>query len=206
MTETTLSSTVGGSSVSSSEEDSNSRQATSTAPTSEEIIEMLGNLRRRYVVHYLLQEGGNASLRELSEQVAAWEHGIAPNLVSYDQRRNVYTALKQHHLPRMEDAEMLNYDEARSSLELTAAMEDCDICLDVVKRGRTIPWSEYYLGLGIVLTALIGLAWIELPPFRYLPPLALAGTIAVIVIISGAVHLYCSRQARLGAGGRPPEL
>lgn len=196
---------VATSSRSSSERDDHLEQELSS-PTSETILKILSNRRRQYALHYLLQEDGNAELRELSEQVTAWEHGITPDRVSYDQRRNVYTALKQHHLPSMEDANILVYDDAGGTVELTESMEKFDIYIDIVDRGETIPWNEYYLGLGIVFSISTGLLWIELPPFKYIPPLAWASMIAAIVATSGAVHMYYSRQTQLGADGPPPEV
>jgi hypothetical protein len=172
----------------------------------EEIFAMLNNRRRRYALHYLLQEDGVADLKDLSTQVAAWENEIDPEMISYDQRRSVYTGLKQHHLPNMADADVLEYDDARGTIELTAVMDQFDIYIQVTRDERTIPWGSYHLGLGIVLTAFAGLIWIDLPPFGFIPPLVLAVVTTTVLLISGAAHLHRSRRARLGADGPPPNV
>lgn len=172
----------------------------------EEVFAVLSNRRRRYTLHYLLQEDGEAELKDLSEQVAAWENGIDADMISYDQRRSVYTGLKQHHLPNMEDANVLEYDDARGTVELTAAMDQFDIYIHVTRGEKTTPWGHYHLGLGIGLTAFTGLTWIDLPPFGFIPLLAWAVVATAVLAISGAAHMRHSRRARLGADGPPPEV
>lgn len=180
---------------------------TGSALDSEELFTVLSNRRRRYTLHHLLQQDNRAlGLRELAEQVAAWENCISLQRVSYDQRRNVYTALKQTHLPRLSDAGIVEYDEREGRIELTGSADRFDVYMDVVSRGDTIPWSEFYLGMGAVLSALTVLKWIGLPPLDFVPSLAWTGIVLACVVGAGAAHYYVSQQMRLGADGPPPEL
>ena len=74
-------------------------------------FDLLSNHRRRYTLHYLRQNGGQAELGELAEQVAAWENGIDIERISYDQRKRVYTSLQQVHLPQMDELGIVAFDE-----------------------------------------------------------------------------------------------
>lgn len=169
------------------------------------VFDILSNRRRRYVLHYLLQEDGAVELRELSRQVTAWENHISVEEVTYKQRKRVYTALRQTHLPAMDDAGVIVYDSQSGEVQPTAAVESFDVYVDVV-RANEIPWSQYYLGLGLLFcTATLGVAVVPFPPFSPLSSLLLAGLFAVVLTVSGAVHSYLAFHRRLGSQGRPPE-
>jgi cobalamin biosynthesis protein CobD/CbiB len=55
----------------------------------------------------------------LSEQIAAWENNEAIEEVTADERRRVYVSLHQTHLPRMDEAGVLQYENSRDTIELT---------------------------------------------------------------------------------------
>ncbi|MFC7046607.1 hypothetical protein ACFQH6_15405 [Halobacteriaceae archaeon GCM10025711] len=57
----------------------------------------------------------------MSRQIAAWENGISADQVSSKQRRRVYTALHQTHLPRMVRQGVIEYDQNSKVIELTAS-------------------------------------------------------------------------------------
>lgn len=176
------------------------------SPTSEEAFTVLSNQRRRYALHYLLQrEGATVEVRDLAEQIAAWEHDIDVESVNYDERRNVYTALKQSHLPKLSSAAFIEYDKSRGTVTATGASSDLDIYLDVVS-DKTIPWSQFYLGLGIVSVGLTACRVIELPLFDAIPLLGWASGVSVLFLVTSIAHLQYERTRKLGADGPPPEL
>lgn len=55
----------------------------------------------------------------MSEQIAAWENNEAIEEVTADERRRVYVSLHQTHLPRMDEAGVLQYENSRDTIELT---------------------------------------------------------------------------------------
>lgn len=169
------------------------------------VFDILSNRRRRFVLHYLLQQDRVVELRELSSQVTAWENDIDVEDVTYTQRKRVYTALRQTHLPTMDDAGVVLFDSRAGSVEPTATAREFDIYVDVVP-GNEIPWSQYYLGLGLLFcAAVLCVTFVPFPPFTMVSDLGLVAVIAVGLTVSAALHSYLDYQRRLGSDGLPPE-
>jgi DNA-binding transcriptional ArsR family regulator len=182
------------------------RNITSTSRRSPEplskddIFTVLSNERRRFVLRYLKDHGGTAEIRDLSQQVAAWENDVPIAKLNYKQRKRVYTSLHQTHLPKLDDTGIVEYDRDRKTVELTDRIETLDIYLEVVPE-NDIPWSQYYLGLAAVSLAVVAAAWFDLFPFSLLPDIAFAVLVAGALGISAAVHTYYTRS--LGEGQSP---
>lgn len=123
--------------------------ATGSALSREDAFDLLSNARRRHVVSYLRDVDGEVSLRELSTQVAAWENDVAVAAVSSTQRKRVYTALHQSHLPKLGDAGVIDYDTERALIEPTARMAVLEQYLAVTS-GRYERWGRYLVAIGIV--------------------------------------------------------
>ncbi|MFC6961240.1 DUF7344 domain-containing protein [Halocatena marina] len=169
------------------------------------LFHLLGNRRRRWVIKYLTCEH-RAELGELAEQVAAREQGIPVEQVTAQQRKRVYTSLQQTHLPALDEAGVIDFETARGTIEMTKKMQELDIYLEVVPE-RTIPWSMYYLGIGIVSCAVIvTTAIIDAWPFTAIPALGWALLISLTVTISGAIHTYRTRTMRLDRHKIPQEV
>lgn len=168
-----------------------------------EAFDILSNDRRRHALHYLLAQDDGTEIGELSEQVAAWENGEDLEQVTSDERRRVYVSLHQTHLPRMDDAGILQYENSRDTIELTERGESLRVYMEVVE-GNEIPWSEFYLGLSALGAALTAALWVEAVPFSLLPDLAWLAGVVVMFALTSAVHVYYADQRRLGSDGAPP--
>ena len=166
-------------------------------------FEMLSCRRRRYVLHYLKQADGVADLRELVVQIAAWENDVSTTEVTYEQRTRVYTALRQSHLPKLDGSGVISFDADRGTVVLTDAASELEVYLDVVPHDD-IPWSKYYLGLGVLCTGFVAGTWIGLLPFSLLPPLAGTALVTALFTISAVVHVRHDNRMRLGTDGVPP--
>ena len=171
----------------------------------EEVFQTLSNQRRRFVVHALEQEQGPLELRSLSTQIAAWENGKSVQAVDSQERRRVYNSLQQVHLPQMDDDDLIEYDKRSGTIRPTDDIADLQVYLEVV-RGNDIPWSTYYLLLGVFSLLFAGAAVGGVPPFGSLPTVVAALVPGVLLTASGVAHTYVSRQRRLGREGPPPEL
>ncbi|MFP8956487.1 DUF308 domain-containing protein [Natrialbaceae archaeon A-CW3] len=171
----------------------------------DELFELLSNNRRRHVLHALMREGEPLDIGQLSQEIAAWEDGNEFEEVSSKDRKRVYTALQQSHLPKMDKTGVLEYDSNRGTVEPTPALEDVEIYMDVV-RGRELPWSDYYLGVTALTAVVLGGAALELVPFTLLPTYAWSVFVVVVLAVSALAHRYYSRRNRLGIGGQPPEV
>jgi hypothetical protein len=166
---------------------------------------MLGNRRRRYALHCLKQQDdGVVEMGDLSTQVAAWERGIEPEEVSYDERKTVHTSLYQHHAPKLDESGLVEYDSRSGRVELTEAGADVDLYLEAVG-GRDVPWSSYLLGLSTVGLLVTLATLIDAVPAS-VPPAAPGVAVGVAFLVSSAVFVYDNRRRmRLGCEGPPPE-
>jgi hypothetical protein len=171
----------------------------------DDVFEILRSRRRRFAIHYLRQNGERADLGTLSEHIAAWEQGKPVNEVGSSHRKNVYTSLQQFHLPKMEDLEMVEFDDRAGEVELTDDAEDVDIYLEVVE-DNDIPWSLYYLGVGVASGTLFWAHAASVPLLASLSVVELGiFTVTAIGVLSLA-HTVHNRRMRLGSDGPPPEV
>lgn len=180
-------------------------QEPDSPPSDDVLYGMVSDKRRRYTVHYLKQQGEAVSVRELAEQVAAWENEKPPEEVSYQERKRVYVALYQSHLPTMDDKDIVEYDDNAGMVELADEMDDVEMYLEVVPR-ESVPWSLYYAGLTIANALLVLLAFYEVGPLGKVPDLALSAILLVTYGVSAFVQLYYTRRRRIGDPGPPPEI
>lgn len=171
----------------------------------DEVFEMLANQRRRFAVHLLKREEQSLTIGRMAEQIAAWENDVDAAEITGSERKRVYTALQQSHLPKMDRAGIVEYDKNRGTIEPTAALEDVDVYMDVVE-GKEIPWSEYYLGLSGVAIAIVAAVWMGVWPFVLLPELAWTLAIVVAFTFSAIAHKYYTAEMKVGHATKPPEL
>lgn len=171
----------------------------------DDIFEVLSNRRRRYVLHYLTQNGDAATLGQAAEQVAAWENETRVDEVTADQRKRVYTSLQQFHLPKLDDQNVVEFDDRSGRIELTAAGDDLDVYVEVVGE-HDIPWSHYYLGLAATGGGFVGLSALEVPPFVDVPDSGWLLFVLVSLGVLAVAHAVVAQRSRLGAGGPPPEV
>lgn len=171
------------------------------------VFKTLSNQRRRYVLHYLKQRAREqpVTIRTLSEQIAAWENRIDSADVNPKQRKRIYTALHQTHLPKMDKLGIIEYDRNRGTVSLVDSIDQFDIYFDM-RRTTDMPWSHLYLGLGSIASALVVCGFLSVWPFSlvggYLYALLFAGSLVAV----GGYHTYRERASYLGASDTPPEL
>ncbi len=177
-----------------------------TDVSEDELFDVLANQRRRFAVHLLKREADDSiAIGDMAEQIAAWENGIDRAEITGNERKRVYTALQQSHLPKMDDAGVLEFNKDRGIVEPTPALTDIDVYMDVVE-GKEIPWSTYYLGLSGVAVALVGAVWLGAWPFTLLPDMAWTVAIVVAFAFSAITHKYYTAEMKVGEPEEPPEL
>jgi hypothetical protein len=171
----------------------------------DEIYEVLSNHRRRYALHYLKQNGRNAELGTVSERVAAWENEIGLEEVSSDQRKRVYTSLQRYHFPKMDEAELLEFDRREGTVELTERADDLDLYMEVIN-AYDVPWSLYYVGLAAIGGVMLLADLFGLPPFDAVPGTGWAVFLVTSLLVSALAHTVLTRRMRLGSDDAPPEV
>ncbi len=173
-----------------------------TEPTEQEVFDILSNRRRRYALYALLRDE-TATIGSLADQIAAWENGCAVNEVTPTERKRVYTALQQSHLPKLERTGLVSFDRDSGRVTPTDAADELDIYLEVVGEEQ-LSWDQYYLGLSAVSAAVVVAVWLNVPPFGSVPPVAWMTVIVALFSVSAAVHNYRSNGLR--GSGEPPEV
>ena len=175
--------------------------------TTDELFTTLSNRRRRYVLHYMKQhtDAGQVPIRDLSEQLAAWENGVETAAVNPKQRKRIYSALHQTHLPKMDRLGIVDYDRNRGTVTMTDSLDQFDIYFGLTHE-RDLPWSQLYLGLGAVATTLAVCVWLSVWPFELLPDIAYAMLVSGLFLAVSGYHVFHDRQRFLGESGEPPEI
>lgn len=108
----------------------------------EAVFDILRNERRQQVLGYLAVTGDDViRIGELAEHVAAVENDVAVAALSSQQRKRVYVALYQCHLPKMADANVIEFDKDRGTIHRGRNAEQITPYLDVQPEAETDPLS-----------------------------------------------------------------
>jgi len=107
-------------------------------------------------------------MRELAEQVAAWEHDTTLHALTSQERQRVYIPLYQSHLPKLDEVGVIDYNQSRGVVERTSLADQLDPYLDgsSEEAGETETdsgWNAYYLAAAGVSALLLGAAAVGLP-------------------------------------------
>jgi hypothetical protein len=140
---------------------------------------------------------------DLATQIAAWENEVSVNEVTSKQRRRVYNALKQTHIPELEETGVVKVE--RREVKLTEHAGKLDMYLEVVS-GSEVPWSEYYLALGVGSLALLIPVSLNIGPFAFIPGATAGIFVTVAFLISAATNYHFQHEDLLGSHEKPPEL
>lgn len=170
--------------------------------TRDEVYDLLSSHRRRYALHAAKRADGPVDISWLAEQVAAWENGKSPEEITSGERHRVYTSMQQTHLPAMDRAGIIEYDNG--TVRLTEEAQQLEVYMDVVP-SQSISWGEYYLGLSVFAAGLVAAVAAGIFPSA-VPTLAWAAGVVALFLVSAAVHVWQSRGMRLGASDVPPEV
>lgn len=87
--------------------------------TYEIMFTVLSHERRRYALYCLRKYRTPMALADLADEVARLEHGTRPlTEISEEEVKRIYVDLYHSHVPKMEDANLLEYDQERDSVRL----------------------------------------------------------------------------------------
>ena len=169
----------------------------STELTDDRAYHLLQNERRRNVLRYLDGTDGPVEMRDVAEQVAAWEHDTTVEALASDERQRVYIALYQSHLPKLDKEGVIEYDQSRGVVERGPLAEQFDPYLeanvdagsDVVSDGDVDSgrWIQYYRRTTAASASLLAAAWLGAPFVASLPGQVLGAlVVAVYAVIATA--------------------
>lgn len=94
------------------------------------VFSLLSSKRRRRVLEYLTEEEAQTTLSDLAEHIAALENDTEVRLLTSQQRKRVYVALFQCHLPKMDDAAVVDFEQSGGTVELGPAADQLLAYLD----------------------------------------------------------------------------
>ena len=173
--------------------------------TEETVFYILSNQRRRLIVYVLKEESGGEGVEvgTLARRISAWENDVPGSEVDYSDRKSVYTSLQQHHLPEMDEAGIVDFDERKGVVSTTNMADEFTVYLEIVN-SKDIPWHGYYLGLGAIGGSLLVALLLNASPFTQLPALAWTAFLVVALLVSALVHTYTARRRQVGNDGSPP--
>lgn len=155
----------------------------------DKVFEILKNNRRRQALRYLNENGGNTSLSELAEHIAALENDCSIRAISSSQRKRVYVGLYQCHLPKMDDMHIVDFEKNRGTVELAANASQLEPYLGETE---SFAWSRLYFAVTVVAIGTLAVSLLGSAPFG-LTPLVVLVTLLAVMAISSITHAYYRR-------------
>jgi len=159
----------------------------------DQVFEILKNSRRREVLKYLNEREGSVSLSDLAEHVAAIENETTVKALSSSQRKRIYVGLYQCHLPKMDDMDIVSFDQNRGRIELAENAHQLDDYLDQETGQRY--WHHYYASSSLLGGGLFVLSQFGAASFGLTPTVILVALIVTVLSIAG-LH-YCDANGHL---------
>lgn len=162
--------------------------------TQDVVFDILSSARRRYVLYLLRQTDEPIELTDLAERVAAWENDTSVDELTKQQRKRVYVSLYQTHVPKLEDAGLVEYDGDTGNVRLTPRARDVDQYLD--PGDNEFPWQYLYLPLAVIGAALVALASFDVWVFGDLSQMALGMIVVIGFLLTVGAHLVVWAMGR----------
>ncbi len=112
----------------------------------DQIFEILKNSRRRQTLRFLYENEGETTLSEVAEHIAAIENDTTVKAISSAQRKRVYVGLYQCHLPKMDDTDVIDFEQNRGTIEFGPNVDQLEPYLDKPKQRE---WHKAYSGVAV---------------------------------------------------------
>lgn len=156
-----------------------------------EIHDVLSNERRQLILKFLREAGGLLTARELSERIAEFETGESPPPRNI--RQSAYVSLHQTHLPKLDELDIVDYDQSAKTVELNDRARQVNVYMETVPR-YGISWSEYYFAVSVLGILLVLAGEFGVPVLAEIGSLALATGVFLLIGVS-AVYQMISQQS-----------
>lgn len=160
--------------------------STHTELSQDVAFDILSSPRRRYVLYHLRSLDEAIELTNLAEQVAAWENDTQAEKITEQERKRVYVSLYQTHVPRLDEAGIIEYDTESGLITLAEGASNIDGYLDTSE--SAFPWQRVYLGLAIAGAVLVGLTFSGIAVFGLISMSQATGAVVVTFVLTAIVH------------------
>jgi hypothetical protein len=154
------------------------------------MFEVLKNERRRFVLKHFDEHDGPVALGDLAEHVAAKENDKPRRELTSGERKRVYVGLYQCHLPKMDDANIVDFNRNRGRIELDENADLLNEYLDSDDEAEH-PWPRYYLGIAATGGLLFGAGQFGLYPYAWMSSLV----VALVIVAFAACALVHDQHA-----------
>lgn len=159
-----------------------------------EIHDILRNDRRRRIIQYLRETDHIVTVNDLSERIASIESGESP--APRNVRKSVYVSLHQTHLPKLDEWDVIEYDDQSKEVVLQDTAQEVEVFMEVVPVGD-IPWENYYLGLGLLATVTLLAAKLGVAPVSELGVEFWAWFYILLFTLSSLYHTWQSTSQKV---------
>ncbi len=156
------------------------------------VYDILSSPRRRYVLYYLRKEDGPIELTTLAEHVAAWENDTSVDSLTDQERKRVYVSLYQTHVPKLDDAGIVDYDQDEGTVSLEKAAAEIGEFLQ--QPSNDTLWQRIYLAIAAGGMLLLTLAVFKVSVFASFGEALAAGLIVAAFLTTSAVHYVVHRR------------
>lgn len=127
------------------------------------VFDLLSNQRRRRILRYLLDDP-ETTLGTLAEHVASIENDKPERELSSSERKRVYIVLYQCHLPKLDDADVVEFDENRKSVTMGPEFDQLRPYLFPEEaEGAAGPAAGFYLGVSALGVGAFGVQAVLFP-------------------------------------------
>lgn len=90
----------------------------------DDIYDVFASQRRRFVIGCLCEHETALALADIADELASWEHNSHLTDVPAKDVKRVYLELYHCHIPKLEDAGIVDYRQDTDTVALTAIAED----------------------------------------------------------------------------------
>lgn len=163
----------------------NTGRPSRSVPAEDTVFDVLSSHRRRRALR-VLHHDGPVELKTLAERVAKLEADGTQEELGADVRKRVYISCYQTHVPRLAEADLVEYDTDSGMVKPTAELDDVAAFLGW-HAGQISPYPILSVALaatGMYVGVLLGL------PILNAVPHSVAGAIVVLSFLAIALYVY----------------
>ncbi|WP_224268678.1 helix-turn-helix domain-containing protein [Haloprofundus salinisoli] len=98
-----------------------------------QLFDVLSHPHRRFILHYLQSAETPLPVKKLMSELVAWEIQRPETDPMDDEKKAIKIALVHNHLPKIAQAGLIRYDDARQSVTITDRTKEGEAHLETMK-------------------------------------------------------------------------
>ena len=164
--------------------------------STDDVFHILQSRRRRAAIRYLRETEGPVEMRDLAEQVAAWENETTVQALTSDECQRTYIPLYPSHLPKLDEEGVIEYNKDRGIVRkapLAAELErylPVEESSDIETDGDEHRWDTYYLCVSSLGSFLLLGATFHFPLFTLVPSIAVVACVLAVFWLVSVSHSF----------------